>query len=147
MCHGGSLVRSSRLRRFSWLCKMPGRALKLLASCRSVQELRGSGSSCIDRIILNRLWGCSRLMMRGWMIWKKRSAGCGWKMSIFKKQRLFSPEIKIKEKSALIKVEKGNQSTSWMCQQLGVSRSSFCRWRSRAGTVTKTQACREALKV
>lgn len=34
-----------------------------------------------------------------------------------------------------------------MCKQLQVARSSFYAWRSRAGTVTATQARREALKV
>ena len=33
-----------------------------------------------------------------------------------------------------------------MCRQLGVARSSFYAWRARAGTITATQARREALK-
>jgi len=33
-----------------------------------------------------------------------------------------------------------------MCRQLGVARSSFYTWRARAGTITATQARREALK-
>src|SRR5690625_2233427 len=33
-----------------------------------------------------------------------------------------------------------------MCRQLGVARSSFYAWRARAGTITATQARRDALK-
>ena len=46
---------------------------------------------------------------------------------------------------ALIEAEKANFPIDWMCNQLGVVRSSFYAWRERAGQVTATQARRQAL--
>ncbi|MCT1887053.1 IS3 family transposase [Dietzia cinnamea] len=56
------------------------------------------------------------------------------------------PGAGLSEKSALIEAEKASFPIEWMCAQLGVARSSFYAWRSRAGQVTATQARREALK-
>ena len=46
---------------------------------------------------------------------------------------------------AVIEAEKANYPITWMCEQLGVSRSSFYAWRAQADTVTATAARRRVL--
>jgi putative transposase len=46
---------------------------------------------------------------------------------------------------AVIDAEKANYPITWMCEQLGVSRSSFYAWRAQADTVTATAARRRRL--
>ena len=44
---------------------------------------------------------------------------------------------------ALIEAEKASYPIAWMCDQLGVARSSFYAWRAAADTVTATAARRQ----
>jgi len=46
---------------------------------------------------------------------------------------------------ALIEAEKASYPITWMCDQLGVARSSFYAWRAAAATVTATAARRQLL--
>ena len=46
---------------------------------------------------------------------------------------------------ALIEAEKASYPIAWMCDQLGVARSSFYAWRAAADTVTATAARRQVL--
>jgi hypothetical protein len=56
---------------------------------------------------------------------------------------LLRPDASVAERCALIEVNKANYKITWMCDQLGVARSSFYSWRNR--TDTPTAARRRAL--
>src|SRR5699024_10812879 len=60
---------------------------------------------------------------------------------------LLRPGAGVAEKAALIEAEKENYPIIWMCDQLGLVRSSFYAWRARVGTVSASEAKRAALKV